>query len=1247
MSITFQMLMALLMHSDNTEAGAKTPPDEDSHRDDLTENRTEGRDDFYERQSEDGHTQSTEKVDSRERLVEAEETTGAQPAEDSPAIEAAESTTQVSQKLPPDDAERGRLDEVEMDGERHAANVETGEDVHSVEAEPEVEMPLEIGVLDEIYNFVNEFTNSRVSNVEQAAVNTEDSAGGVKKAAIFEHPRADGNARIEYELRLPDSSPDEQLMLHFSIGLRDGVDFDNAAAKPDGVRFTIEISGEQRFEGFSNACRWEEHVLNVTKESGSKIQVVFLTNCNVAGNTNYDWAVWGNPRLLKLTRTPLLPEAGGTEPEMIRGIAISSPAKDTPALLASEFVLDAFTPVSEIVKIVGQTLQGYNADVPIAALQLYAEQAKLDIVDIGPTTALITAGDEFEVQCTVRNNGLVPLVTTNRASISLNRIKLRRGHHTRSIKPLNPGEESTLVWQIRSFSRRTTASMSASLRFQTAQGEMQHTVEKAFEVRPGIPKLPTEISPELHTFELDGHVITENRNLRALFVRGYEGFEYCMFFVAKNGHYRQVAVCNAVSEIRHRDSNGNIEHIRVTPAAYRLSGNNRGDSIVLLTWEEKDVDGVMWSYEGRYSLRADSKYLKIENRLTANEKRELVAFNGPMLYAGDGTFGNGKNAALFPGLEFLENGESSSNTRDALPPMNNRLVPHPYKVTIPLMAVEHDKSLVGLIWNPLETWDGEHNTLSAVFASPNWYMHQKNHLMGLFLPTPPHWVDENCMEASTPYAMEPKHAITLKAQIILDGNASILDAISMWTAAYGMPEPLDAPRSDEEELMLSRHGFMKTVWDDETGKSRHCVDWQPANAPGFATLLWYDYLASRDESVRQRVVEIAENTIRESGVGSLISPALCHILKWEFPFYYGHLEANLEQLNAVTKALIDSQESIGSWRFNPTTDRTKTLGEAGDTVLGICAHSALMLLKHARVTGNEQSLASGLKALRFMERFRIPRGAQVWECPIYQPDLLAAAYAVGAYIEGYEITGEKNELTPAEYWAATGLPFLYHWNLPSRPGMRFASIPVFGTTFHTRPWFGVPVQWNGLVYAYYLQRLARHSSREPWSKIAEGISVSAMHQQWTEGEFKGTYPDAFYGFCTERRGPHLNPENIMANLYALRGLDPDISTAIIRRENGRIHLSTGAKIEQVECDESAKLKFKLRYVQYETSYTIITGYGGKPAEIRAQDYEITVVENLESVESGWLYREEKDIIFIKYKHPAGEINFETLPAANL
>ena len=1290
MATTLQMLLALVLHTDNTEADAEIPPDKNEQSDGSTESTREKRTDSDQGESEDRLSHETRekdlltetqmeqfsKVDDKfiteqnapeiadpetyvdlkietkeleaderpmDKSEQVEEAADGEVRTCPPSIEDDEMRAHANRELPPHQAEFERSTVRETDTEQQATEPAGGEETQFVETETVSEVPLEVGVIDELYNFVNEFPNSRVTNVDQASASTQDSAAGVKKAAIFEHPRAEGNARIEYELILPELASDEQLILHFSIGLRDGVDFDSPMTKPDGVRFAIEISGEQRFEGFSIACQWEEHVLNLSKDAGRQIQVAFLTDCNGVGNTNYDWAVWGNPRLLKLSRVSSPAEPSRAEPEMIRGIALGSSGGESPISLASEFVLDAYTPISEIANAASQRLQRCSVDTSIVALRLYAEQPQLEIVTVGPTAALVTASDDFELQCTVRNSGLIPLVTANRASVSLNRIKLRRGQHTRPIKLLSPGEETTLVWQIRSFSRRTVISISASLRYQTAQGEIHQPIEKVIEVRPGISKLSAEISRELHTCEMDGHVITENRNLRALFVRGYEGFEYYLLFAAKNGNYRQVAVCNAISEIRYRDAKGNIQHTRIIPSTYRLSGTSEGDSIVSLSCEEKDIDGVLWSYEARFSLREESKLLKTEHRLVTDAKRELIAFNGPMLYAGDGTFGDGKSAALFPGLEFLENGESSSDTRDAAPPLNNRLVPHPYKITIPLMAVEHNKSLVGLMWNPLDTWDGEHNTLSAVFASPNWYMHQKNHLMGLFLPTPPNWVDENSMEASTPYLLEANHPIMLKAQIILDGNASILDTISLWTDTYGMPEPLEAPRSDEDELLLSRHGFMQTVWDEETGKSRHCVNWTPANAPGFATLLWYDYLATRDESVKQRVVQIAENTIRESGDGSLISPALCHILKWEFPFYYGHLEASLERLKAVTRELIDTQQSNGSWRFNPPTDRARTLGEAGDTVLGICAHSASMLLKHARVTGDEESLAAGLKALRFMERFQIPRGAQVWECPIYQPDLLAAAHAVAAYVEGYEITSEAIDLECAEYWARTGLPFLYYWNLPDRPGMRFASIPVFGTTFHTHPWFGVPVQWNGLVFAYYLQRLAPHSNRQPWSKIAESITVSAMYQQWTEGEFKGTYPDGFYGFCTERRGPHLNPENIMANLYALRGLDPDISTAIIRCEHGRVHLSTGAKIESVEFDNSAKLDFKLRYVQYETSYSIITGYGRKPAAIRAQDNEIADVDNLEAVESGWLYREEKDIIFMKYRHPTSEMDFAALP----
>ncbi|MCH8289716.1 hypothetical protein IH992_01245 [Candidatus Poribacteria bacterium] len=1203
----------------------------------------------------------TEAEKDTEPIAEVEESEGVE-SPDEPALTAMETV---------EEAEEIELPVAEEESPTEAS--ETEQDSQPDSEEEAIEILPKLGVIDEVHNFVEAFNQSQISNAESASASSQDSSGGVKKSAIFEHPRAEGDARIEYELTLPQLESNEKLILHFSIGLRDGIDFDYPLTKPDGVQFAIEILGERRFEasrgsdGIPDSAQWAEHTVDLSEFAGQQIQMAFLTNCNGAGNTNYDWALWGNPRVLKSAYVSLPIENRESEPKMMRGIAVGTFDGTESSLQTVEFAYDEPAPVSEIADEMRQRMlsvaksqvasdakveqeeTSIESQPSLVELALYTEQPKLELVAVGTTTAIVIAGDDFELQCTVRNDGAVGLATTNEASVSLNRIKLRRGRHTHSFKTLNSGEETTFVWRIRSFSRPSIAQISVLLRYHTSQGEVRQRVEKVIEIRPSMPKLPAQAFPELHTYELHPHVITENKNLRAVFVRGNQGFEYYLLFAAKNGHYRQVAICNSISEVYYRDASGKPQQMRILPTVYSLSGNNRGDSIVILSSEQKDNDGVLWSYEARFSLSDDAKRLRTEYRLVTDGERQLIAFNGPILRAGDGAFASDKSFALFPGLEFLERDESSSSTRDAAPSINNRLVPHPYKITIPLMAIEHKNSLVGLIWNPLEAWDGEHNMLSAVFASPNWHEKQKNHLMGVFLPTPPDWIEENCFVTQadnsrcTPYILASNCPITIKSQIIVDGNASILDAIFHWTDAYGMPEPLAPPRSSEEELLLSRHALMHTVWDKETGKSRHCVDGAPANAPGFATLLWYDYLATQDADVKQRVLDIAESTIRESGPGGLISPALCHILKWEFPFYFGHVEAGLDRLKEITQGLIDAQEDDGSWRFYPATDRTKTLGQEGDAVLGTCAHSALMLLKHARVTGNEASLEAGLKALKFMDDFNIPRGAQAWECPLYEPDILAAAHAVSAYVDAYEITGNNRYLRRAEYWAATALPFLYHWNLPDRPGMRFASIPVFGTTFYTHSWFGVPVQWCGLVFAYYLQHLARHSNRHPWVKIAEGIMISAMYQQWTEGELKGTYPDGFYGFCTDGRGPHLNPEDIMVNLYALRGVDADISTAIIRNTHGRIHLSTGAQIESATHDDSGNLSFKLRYIQHETSYSTISGYGSKPSGLKVEAEEIPVVEELEKAEVGWLYREEKDIIFIKCRHSTEEMDFEISP----
>ena len=1286
MLATFQSLLAwTLIHAGDTEGDEENPPEDVGQENAAAETQapaTDSKDDEAEcsdltitpTEDQQGN-QETSEIDSQSStVVGTDEESHSEDIQDNAVTEAdkpgSESTEEAA--IPPDEVgvDVSREEPTERTDAVDDAVVEDAEgeaaDEGSTDSDEETienpKPPLSFGVIDEVYNFVDQFQHSQSGDAEQISANAQDSAGGVKKAALFEHPPAEGDARIQYEVLLPEVEPNENLILHFSIGLRDGVDFELPHTKPDEVRFAIEISDERRFVAVSEACRWDEYLIDLSDFAGSTVQIAFLTNCNGASNTDYDWALWGNPRVLKLIRTPLLVPKKVAEPRLRRGLALGLLEGETPELSVAEFDLEASARASEVADELNQQMET-KGETSVVELALYTEQPKLEIVTAGPTAALLTAREDFELQCTIRNSGLVPLEPIHEATVAINRIKLRRGRTTQQLKRLNPGEETTFSWNIRSFSRESTARAAVTLRCKMPTGEFHQAVEQNAVLLSAIPRISNQTAAELCTYDQSGHVITENRHLRALFTRGTDGFEYFLLFAAKNGRYRQVATCKAISEIGYRDASGNPQHIRITPTVYQLAGNNRGESIVLLTSEERDEDGVLWSYEARFSLSEDSKRLKVEYNLTADKGRELTVFSGPILYVGDGAFGERKTAALFPGLEFLEDAEPSSSSRDVAPPDNNRLVPHPYKITVPLMAVEHKKTLVGLVWDALETWDGEHNMLSAAFASPNWHHHQKNHLMGLFLPSVPEWVEENNLTASTPYPLKANQQLTIKAQIIVDGNASILDAVSHWTDAYDVPKPLKAPRSDKEEILLSRHGFMQTVWDEDVRKSQHCVDWAPGNAPGFATLLWYDYLIQtqdatiKDESVRQRALEIVKHTIQEAGPGGLCSTDLCHILKWEAPFYFGEVEAGLECLKEIVTRWIETQEEDGSWRFHPITDRAKTLGNEGEVVLGTCAPTARMLLKHARVTGDAESLEAGLKGLTFMESFKVPRGAQTWECPLYAPDLLAAAHAVGAYVEAYEITEEKNYLERAGQWATAGLPFLYHWHLPDRPGMRFGSIPVFGTSFHTHPWFGVPVQWNGLVYAYALQQLARHTAENQsqlWSKVAEGITVSAMHQQWTEGELKGTYPDGFYGFCTERRGPHINPEDIMVNLYALRGLDPDIATGILRGKDNRVHVSSGARVDALNRGESDRLTFTLRYVQNETSHSIITGYGSwcgeiaasakpGPSAIRTGSGELPLVDNLSTTESGWLYREDKDVVFVKYKHPIGTTEFEVLP----
>ena len=125
---------------------------------------------------------------------------------------------------------------------------------------------------------------------------------------------------------------------------------------------------------------------------------------------------------------------------------------------------------------------------------------------------------------------------------------------------------------------------------------------------------------------------------------------------------------------------------------------------------------------------------------------------------------------------------------------------------------------------------------------------------------------------------------------------------------------------------------------------------------------------------------------------------------------------------------------------------------------------------------------------------------------------------------------------------------------------------------------------------------------------------------------------------------YLNPENILVNMFALRNLDPDISTGVAHYQSHRVHVSSGARVEDVSTDSSFGIGFRLRYVQFETSYTVVAGLNKCPESLRiVNGEEVQPVENLDELsptQSGWLYRPVDGLVFIRYYHPASIADLE-------
>ena len=266
-----------------------------------------------------------------------------------------------------------------------------------------------------------------------------------------------------------------------------------------------------------------------------------------------------------------------------------------------------------------------------------------------------------------------------------------------------------------------------------------------------------------------------------------------------------------------------------------------------------------------------------------------------------------------------------------------------------------------------------------------------------------------------------------------------------------------------------------------------------------------------------------------------------------------------------------------------------------------------------------------------MESFRVPRAAQVWEVPVHTPDILAAADAVDAYLEAYRFSGDPRWLRDAVTWARRGLPFVYLWSDPQKPFLLGATIPVFGASWFQGSWFGRPVQWNGLRYAYAIQKLAEHDRSKPWRQIAEMIVRSAMYQQDVAGENVALWPDNISAVDSQKCPWVFSPREIIHCVLKLIGRDEEPQTTILGQGERRLHVTATAKIDRATWD-GRTCSFRATYPAGEQGVILVANVV-RPAAVYLDGRSLTERPDVEKgPEPGWRYDMGSGYLSIRVHH---------------
>jgi len=544
-------------------------------------------------------------------------------------------------------------------------------------------------------------------------------------------------------------------------------------------------------------------------------------------------------------------------------------------------------------------------------------------------------------------------------------------------------------------------------------------------------------------------------------------------------------------------------------------------------------------------LLHSSSLLELNYNLEATGNYYAEYVRGPWLKVGESSFGTDKDDAILPGVDWAINDEWTSGTDFFKDPWALRVVPHPNKVSVPMMAISNNGIGIGLSWDPNQIASRWFNYRShkqqPVFASPNFVDRENNHLMGLMIPDATIEGHENEVNAQIPLELKIGQPINFSAELWLSEGNSI-EVLVDWVKRNGLPEPSEPRWSYKETLDRIANAYNTNFWHE--GKGFGIIQ-RPENkirpnVPGFLKRYIEDNKRTKlAKDLNRKVMWSSDKIDRRQKSSDLIKEG--------------------ERLLSEQKengSFVFNPEDIGKDDFKVATTFIEPMGLKGETALDITVTPATRLLILGQRTGDQRFLDAAQRAFDFTMDMERPEAGDFWETPLHAANLLAAGNAaVGNYL-AYEQFKDEKYKEKAIYWMRSLLAFTHLWE-PEDIDMLYNTKPVLSSSdWYFANWVRDHVQWEVLsVFADVARHNLKWDEIDPeinWLKYQEGITNAALRwmrvypdnkwgphnlpetsERYTKGEYDYAFTDTHNSVTGNYGGMMIMPANIAVNIYYL------------------------------------------------------------------------------------------------------------------